>query len=179
MDMYNTLAVVPQTNNPEELRKLYHAVQTQRANDAERLRIAIRDREFLKATIAELDAEVADLKEKVGTQDAAQADAVVLRLSRKRGAAKGGLFSKLTGAAMLHFARHFARTERFAEAEALYAAGAVFKPRPFLNKQVGNMLYRQGLYVSALEVLNDVKEHYQGDAEVTFLINASEAALRN
>lgn len=178
MDIHNTLANAPQTNNPEELRKLYHAVQAQRANDTERLRLAIRDRELLKATIAGLDAEVAELKGKVDAQEAAEASAVVLRLSRERGAAKGGLFSKLTAAAMLRFARHFARTERFAEAEALYAAGAVFKPRPFLNKQVGNMLYRQGLYISALEVLKDIKEHYQGDAEVAFLISASESALR-
>jgi len=171
------LAEASLPDNPAELRKLYAAVQQQRTSDAERLRNATREREYLNAVISELDGTIAELKAKVREQEVARGEPTVLRLTSSSRVKPGGLFAQLMGALLLRLARRFARAERFVEAEALYQAVAVFKPRPFLVKQVGNMLYRQDLYLAALDVLQEVEEHFDGDREVSFLITASEAAV--
>ena len=173
----NGLAAATLPDNPAELRQLYAAVQQQRASDSDRLRKATRDREYLNAVVSDLDGTVAELKDKVKELEQARGRPLALRLTASGRHPPRGLVAQLMGAILLRLARRFARTERFVEAEALYQAVAVFKPRPFLTKQVGNMLYRQGHYLAALEVLEDVEEHFEDDREVSFLIRASEEAV--
>lgn len=168
------LAQTKLPDNPAELRQLYAAVQAQRASDAERLRGATRDREYLNALVSELDSKIAELKDKISELEKARGKPVILRLTDPKRRGPGGLVASVMGTILLRLARRFARTERFVEAEALYQAAAVFKPRPFLTKQVGNMLYRQDLYLAALDVLEEIEEHFEGDREVSFLIQASE-----
>lgn len=170
-------AVMPQTENPAELRELYLAVQMQRVADVERMRAAVREREQLKATIAELEETNMSLREQVTNLEQARSTAVVLRLTRPGREKHNSLLTKIMGAVTLKFARYHARSNRFPEAEALYQAVAVFKPRPFLIKQVATMLYHQQLYKGALELLLEIEEAFEGDKDVAFLVGACEAAL--
>ena len=163
--------------NTADLQRLYDAVQAQRASDAERLRKAVREREYLSAIVSELDGSVADLEKQVEELVAVKADTTIRKLAIRKQQSPT-LFDHIAATLLLRVARHYVRADRFVEAEAIYQAVAVFKPRPFLVKQVGNMLFRQHRYLHAVKVLESVEEYFDGDEEYDYLLKSSREGLK-
>lgn len=162
---------------PADLQRLYDAVQAQRASDAERLRKAVREREYLSAIISEINGSVADLEKQVEELEAVKAYTTIRKLAIRKHRPPT-LFDRFAAAILLRIARRYVRADRFVEAEAIYQAVAVFKPRPFLVKQVGNMLFRQGRLLHAVKVLESVEDYFDGDEEYDYLLKASQEGLK-
>lgn len=162
----------------EELKKLYLSVQKQRLNDIERQKSYIQQIQAANVNISEMKEKIKDLSAEAKMLKSAQSNTAILRIHRSGIIIAEGILSNITAAILLRFAKYAARRKNFLFAEAVYTAIAAFKPRPFLLKQIGNMLYQQGLYLDSIEVLEVAKQWYPDDEEVNFFIGASRRALQ-
>jgi hypothetical protein len=162
----------------EDLKKLYLAVQKQRLSDIERQKSYIQQIQAANVSISEMKEKIKDLSTETKILKASQSNTAILRIHRSDTIIGEGVLSYIMGFILLRFARYAARRKNFLFAEVLYTAIAAFKPRPFLLKQVGNMLYQQGLYLDSIEVLDVAKQWYPNDEEINFFIGASQRALQ-
>jgi len=168
-------------HNAEKLKAMVIALQEARAQEADRLRRAVQDRQDLMLELGsyreKLDHAIKQLgllRESEESGVSGTVDLIMQALSAPR---KPSLSEKILASVLLRLARRAARSDQYARAQALYEAIALFKPRPFLLKQIGTMLYHQRHYQSALDVLAPAQKLLPGDRDVNFLVEASEAVL--
>ena len=76
---------------------------------------------------------------------------------------------QLVGSCLLRYARRSARRLDYARAEIFYQAILQLRPRPFLWRQLGNMLAGQGLYSAAIACFDTALESAPDDAETYFV----------
>ena len=152
-----------QTQTAQELEARLAAVQAQREQDLARYGRAVRDLEWARRELALREKEhregVVKAKEvsartpesEVGLPDGWFSNSAALRAESKgESSLSTGPLAGLWGALMLHFARRAARRKNYGQAEVFYQAALLFRPRPFLWRQLGNMQAAQGLFQHAL-----------------------------
>lgn len=157
------------------------AVQAQREQDLTRYGRAVRDLEWTKRELA--------LREKEHREDKAKTAAAASNPEAKVGLPSGwflrtavlraedrsesplskGPLAGLWGALMLHFARRAARGHNYAQAEVFYQAALLYRPRPFLWRQLGNMQSAHGLFRQALISFERALADAPDDAETWFV----------
>ena len=162
----------------EDLKKLYLSVQKQRLNDIERQKSYIQQIQAANVNISEMNEKIQDLSAETKMLRASRSTTAILRIHRSETIIAEGVLSYIMGPILLRFARYALRRKNYLFAEVLYTAIATFKPRPFLLKQIGNMLYQQSLHGDAIEVLEIAKQSYPDDEEIIFLIGACERYLQ-
>lgn len=151
----------------EELRILYDGLQEQRRSDLLRLRSVALENEELRADIA---GRLASLR-KAEPRDVVYAIPNVLIRAGSR-VSHGAItrIERLTAALVLRLARQAVKKEQWIRAQILYQTVAILRPRIFLWKQVGNMLYQQKVYEEAIPLLESVLEVSPDDREAIFLL---------
>ncbi|WP_010544157.1 tetratricopeptide repeat protein [Sphingomonas elodea] len=138
-----------------ELAKLRQHIaleRNQRWREMERHKRIVLETQWLRAELRDRDAERA--QEEARGQDGSVAEIcspAVRTLRREEQPIRQNLLSRLLAALLLRFARRAARDRQYAQAEILYQAILLFRPRAFLWRQVGNMQAGQGLYDAAAE----------------------------
>lgn len=171
------VAVLPQELG--ELRTLYQALQDERGRDLERHRLALLERDVARRELADqyeaFRAAEARAKQLAARQ--IESPAILRAGVAERTPMQGRWLGRLLAAVLLRFAKQAVRQQRYAAAEILYQAIALFRPRAFLLKQIGNMLYQQGLYAHAELALDVAQKLAPTDLEVQFFLDASRAAL--
>ncbi|MBN8819780.1 MAG: hypothetical protein J0I80_13800 [Sphingomonas sp.] len=160
----------------EEVRALYAALQDQRRADLERLRRVTTENDGLRADLAD---QLRDLRKAEARAKQYSAPNVLVRIgdSAKKGSAT--LVQRLLAALLLRLARSAVRNSRWAQAQVYYQCIAVLRPRIFLWKQVGNMLYQQKIHGEATALLEAVLEAVPDDAEAIFLLERCKEKLRD
>ena len=172
-----------QTQDAKALEARLAAVQAQREQDLVRYGRAVRDLEWTRRELALREKEQREEQVKVKVEAAeknpeAQVGlpagwfmrSAALRAEDRHDAslAKGPL-AGLWGALMLRFARRAARRQNYAQAEVFYQAALLFRPRPFLWRQLGNMQAAHGLFRQALLSFDRALADAPGDAEAWFV----------
>lgn len=170
-----------QTQSARELEARLAAVQAQREQDLARYGRAVRDLEWTRRELALRDKEH---REDTVRDEAAERNpevrlglpagwfmrAAALRAEQRAETPLGkGLLAGLWGALMLHFARRAARGRNYAQAEVFYQAALLFRPRPFLWRQLGNMQSAQGMFRQAVTSFDRALADAPGDAEAWFV----------
>lgn len=155
-------------------RALYDAVQAQRQSDLARLQRLTRECDDLRLDQAELLVAMRTAEQKLAGQSV---DNVMMRLGTGTLDAKPSLRSRLIAALLLPLARRAARGARWAEAQVYYECLALLRPRPFLWKQIGNMLYQQGIYGEAKPLLEKVLKRVPDDGEARFFLDQCKERL--
>lgn len=168
-------------DDAKKLKALLVSLQATRASEADRLRRAVQDRQDLTLELSAYRDKLAYAKKQIGILEGAHetgGQAAVEMITRALASpGKPSLIEKALASLLLRYARRAARSEQYAQAQALYEAIALFKPRPFLLKQIGTMLYHQQYYQSAADVLAQAQKLLPDDKDVTFLLQASETIL--
>lgn len=168
-------------DDAKKLKALLVSLQATRASEADRLRRAVQDRQDLTLELSTYRDKLAYAKKQIGILEGAHetgGQAAVEMITRALASpGKPSLIEKALASLLLRYARRAARSEQHAQAQALYEAIALFKPRPFLLKQIGTMLYHQQYYQSAADVLAQAQKLMPDDKDVTFLLQASESIL--
>ena len=170
-----------QTQDAKALEARLAAVQAQREQDLVRYGRAVRDLEWTRRELALREKEQREEQVKV---EAAENNpearvglpvgwfmrSAALRAEDRHDAslAKGPL-AGLWGALMLHFARRAARGQNYAQAEVFYQAALLFRPRPFLWRQLGNMQAAHGMFRQALVSFDRALADAPDDAEAWFV----------
>jgi len=171
----------PLPNDAKKLKALLASLQAARANEADRLRRAVQDRQDLTLELSACRDKLDYAKKQIGILDGAHEpsgraalEMITQALASPR---PPSLIERVLASVLLRYARRAARSQKHAEAQTLYEAIALFRPRPFLLKQIGTMLYHQLYYQSAVDVLVTAQKFMPGDRDVNFLLQTSEAIL--
>lgn len=164
-----------------KLKALVVSLQAARASEADRLRRAVQDRQDLALELSSFRDKLDYANKQIGilerSEESGARAALEIMTHALASPRKPRLIEKVLASFLLRYARRAARSEQYAQAQALYEAIALFKPRPFLLKQIGTMLYHQHYYQSAVDVLVPAQKLMPGDRDVNFLLQASEAVL--
>ena len=171
-----------QTQDAAALAARLAEVQSQREQDLARYGRAVRDLEWTKRELALREKEhreaAAKAKDRAGQSQESRVGlpegwslmAPALRAEERREARiDSGPMAGLWGALMLHFARRAARRNNYGQAEVFYQAALLFRPRPFLWRQLGNMQSGYGLYRNALASFDRALQDAPADAETWFV----------
>lgn len=136
----------------------------QRLREMARHKRVVQEAQWLRAELSIRDAE-----QRKGTNKAQSsgidASPAVRMLQREETDIAGTLLTRLLAALVLRYARKAARDHRFAQAEILYQAILLFRPRGFLWRQIGNMQAAQGIYAAAVENFRQAIAVDRKDAE--------------
>lgn len=147
-----------------ELRQQIALEREQRLREIVRHRRVVQEAQWLRAELGDRNAE-----QRKGMNDAQSsgidASPAVRTLHRNEAAIPGTLFTRMVAAVVLRFARKAARDHRYAQAEILYQAILLFRPRGFLWRQIGNMQAAQGIYAAAVENFRQAIAVDRKDAE--------------
>lgn len=155
-------------------RALYDAVQAQRRADLERMQRLTTEHDAMRLDQAEL---LVLLRKAEQKQVGQSGDNVVMRLGAEMLEVRPTFRGRLIAALLLPLARRAARSANWGEAQIYYECLAVLRPRPFLWKQIGNMLYQQGLYGEAKPLLEQVLKRVPDDSEANFLLERCKEQL--
>jgi len=175
-----------QTETAKGLEARLSAIQAQREQDLARYGRAVRELEWVKRELALREKEhreaVAKVEQKlkeeaarspesrVGLPDGSMSRCAALRAEDKRETPLDtGLLSGLWGSLMLRFARAAASRNNYGQAAVFYQAALLFRPRPFLWRQLGNMQAAYGLYHQAVASFDRALQDAPGDAETWFV----------
>jgi tetratricopeptide (TPR) repeat protein len=156
-----------------ELNAKLEAVQTQREYDLSRYARVVKEAEWLRYEVALRNAEGSPDRRGI---DSSEINTPSLKLwdvmpaiarSLDRGETRQDAFplAWLWAALFLRFARVAARRRDYATAEVFYQAVLHYRPRPFIWRQLGNMLAGQGLFYSAIQCFNQAINLNPHDAE--------------
>lgn len=162
-----------QVERVAQLETMLELLNNQRKADLDRFRRLTHSFDRLTFQLAERDAELAGLdtnatlsKGSVPAVEAFQLHPAAIRSKlRDEQSHKSTLIGRLTAALILRFAREAARRRNYARAEALYQAILLLAPRPFIWRQMGNMLAGQGLFHAAVDCFDRTIELDEYDAE--------------
>lgn len=171
--MSNKYKSITESERVAQLETLLELLNNQRKADLDRFRRLTHSYDQLTFKLAERDVELAGLdtnatrmKETGPVIDTFQLHPAAIRSKlRDEQSHESTLVGRLTAALVLRFARHAARRRDYARAEALYQAILLLTPRPFIWRQMGNMLAGQGLFHGAVECFDRTIELDECDAE--------------
>ena len=161
----------------ERLRKELAVVTAQRREDHARLCQLVQERNMLHQELARRNAEV---RKQAGNDVHSDADEppiegwqlmppAVRSIERGEQRVTDTWASRVLATWLLRFARKAAARRDYAQAEIFYQAILQLRPRPFLWRQIGNMLAGQGLFATAIFAFDHAIALAPDDAEAHFV----------
>ena len=148
-------------------RASYEALQARRRADLERLQRLTVECDALRLDNAEMAAEVREIRAKLVDHSV---ENVIIRLEPNALAAKPTLLMRILAALLLPFARRAATASQWEQAQVYYQCLALLRPRTFLWKQIGAMLYHQGIYKQAKPLFEVVLKQDRNDQDARHLL---------